>query len=148
MKALISILCIWLTVYQGKSESESLDFCDIVKRVVSVENLEQVIQHESKVIGKCNAVVYETAWLKDKYKLNLREYKCEDNWRIAFFSYELMFSESVSKAIRFDKISMKKNKLYVTYSIVEFFHSGKKGFDMRTIATKKIKLTQPEEGNK
>jgi hypothetical protein len=147
MHSLFPLLLICIAFNQKEHMDDQAEFCQIVKAVVSAGNLENQVQHVSKVIGKCNAIVYETPWLDAKYHLDRREYMCGD-WRIGVFSHEGMFGEQVVRAIQFDQIIQRGNKLVVTYSIVEFFQNGRQGFDQRTLRTSKIKLVKTPDGYK
>ena len=146
MKSFVLLLLFEITLSQDEPLLDSFEFCKIVRGVVVSENLGQTVQFKGELIGVCDAVIYETPVLKSKFELKAREYNCDDNWKIAILSMDHMFLESVKKAMQFDKIVYKKGKLIVTYSIVEFYHAPYKGFVMRKLSTKKVRLLKSTEG--
>ncbi|MCE7865149.1 MAG: hypothetical protein DYG99_16570 [Bacteroidetes bacterium CHB5] len=141
MKALILILNFWFFPGAG----EPTEFCEIVKSVVAKEKLESIVQHESNLLGKC-MVVYQTKSIKDKFDLGTGDYECSTG-RIVVFSDAEMFGYKIEKGIQFDKIKLKKNRVEITYSILEFYLDGKPGgLKRKILSTKKVSLTKTNDG--
>jgi hypothetical protein len=143
MKALILILNFWF--FQGAGEP--MELCEFVMSVIAKEKLEAIVQHESNLLGKC-MVVYQTKSIKDKFDLGTGDYECNTG-RIVVFSDAEMFGYKIEKGIQFDKIKMKKNRVEITYSIIEFYLDGKSGgLKGKTLTTKKVFLTKTGDGYK
>jgi len=141
MKALILILNFWF--FPGGDEPA--EFCEVVKSMIAKEKLESIVQHESDLLGKC-VVVYQTKNIKDKFNVGIGDYDCKTG-RVVVFSDAEMFGHKIEKGIQFDKIKVKKRKVDITYSIIEFYLDGKPGgLKRKILTTKKVSLTKTDAG--
>ncbi len=119
----------------------ALDICKVVEELVKAQKLEDELRFESKLIGTCNAVVYQNEILKDQFDASIGHSDC-GNWRLAVFDFEQMFAEDVHRALRIDKITQRKNAVDVTFSIIVFSIKAKTGFSESVLYRKKIKLVR------
>ncbi|MFM7855780.1 MAG: hypothetical protein ACKO96_28630 [Flammeovirgaceae bacterium] len=141
MKTLALIFTFWFT----HSVEDPMEFCDIVNSVISKEQLGSVVQHESNLLGKC-VVVLQTKNIKDKFNVGVGDFACKAG-RVVVFSESEIFGHKVEKVIQFDKIRAKGHKVYITYSIIEFYLDGKPGgLKRKILKTKKASLLMTEAG--
>lgn len=141
MKTFILILNFWFFL----ESNEPQEFCDIVNSLIAKEKLESVVQHASNLLGKC-VVIYETKNIKDKFNIGIGDYDC-NAYRVVVFSDAEIFGHKIEKGIQFDKIKLRKGKVDITYSIIEFYLDGKPGgLKRKTITTKRAHLVKADTG--
>jgi hypothetical protein len=120
--------------------ANTIDVCRVVEELLTAEKLNDELRFESKLIGTCNAIIYQNKVLEDHFEYSSIGHHDCGNWRLGIFSFEQMFSEDVHKALRIDKITQRRNSVDVTYSIITFSIKANKGFSENILFTKRIKL--------
>ena len=138
MKSILFILLMADLFTIHNSEIEQIDLCEIVRMIESAQPVDLKIK--GQLIGDCRAVIYETRIVKDVFNVGSGNYNCDSDGHIAVLSEDGVFAENVRYAIQLDKVSTKKGKTIITYSIVEFFHTKQRDANKNILLSNKLKI--------